>query len=94
VKARPLFFQEKDRVVIVAVNNGFEQIIEGRYYARDKVRLINLRRTRGSNCETTMQLEITVLSNSQYKVGATALESTCGLTAGQVYPDSNVTRVL
>lgn len=88
-------FQEKDRVVIVAVNHGFEQIIEGRYYARNKVKLVNLRRTRAPNlCETTMLLDITVVNNNKYQVSATALESTCGLTANSVYSDNNVIRTL
>src|ERR1700694_2608496 len=87
-------FQEKDRVVVVAVNTGWAQIMEGRYYARNKVRLVNLRRTRSSNCETTMSNEITVISNTQYQVKSTALESTCGLTAGQDYSDHNITPVL
>ena len=41
-----------------------------------------------------MSIDITVITNSKYQVTATALESTCGLTAGQQYSDNNVTRVL
>jgi hypothetical protein len=87
-------FQTKERVVFVAVNTGWSQIIEAYYYAPNRLRGINSRYTRSNGCQTTMQIDVTVVSNAQYKVTATALESTCGLTANQTYSDNNVTRVL
>ncbi len=87
-------FQTKERVVFVGVNHGWSQIIEGYYYAPNRVRGINSRITRSNGCQTTMEIDVTVVSISAYKVTATALESTCGLMAGQTYSDNNVTRVL
>lgn len=87
-------FQRKEHVVIVAVNTGWAQILEGYYYAPNRARLVNSRVTRSNGCQTTMSIEITVVSTNKYQVTATALESTCGLTAGQTYSDNNITRVL
>ena len=87
-------FQTKERVVFVAVNHGWAQIIEGYYYAPNRVRGINSRITRSNGCQTTMEIDVTVVSNTQYQVTATALENTCNLTAGQTYSDNNVQRVL
>jgi hypothetical protein len=87
-------FQQKERVVIVAVNAGWAQILEGYYYTPTKAHLVNSRVTRSNGCQTTMSIDITVNSNNKYQVTATALEGTCGLTLGQQYSDNNVQRVL
>jgi hypothetical protein len=87
-------FQNGERVVIVAVNTGWAQILEGYYYTPKKVHLVNSRITRSPYCQTTMSNEITVVSNTVYRVDSTALESTCGLTVNHVYSDPHVTRVL
>ena len=41
-------FQTKERVVIVAVNTGWAQILEGYYYAPNKAHLVNSRVTRST----------------------------------------------
>ena len=87
-----MIFQTKERVVVIAVNNGWVQMEEGYYYTPTKVRLAHTRVTRSNGCQVTMSADITVLSNNKFQITATALESACDLSNGQQYIDNNNTR--
>jgi hypothetical protein len=86
-------FQTKERVVVIAFNNGWSQMEEGYYYTPTKVRLVHTRVTNSNGCQMTMSVDITVVSNTKFQITATALETACGLTVGQQYIDNNNTRV-
>jgi hypothetical protein len=86
-------FQTKDRVVVIAVNDGWVQMEEGYYYTPTKVKLVHTRVTRSNGCQTTMSVDITVFSNTKFQITATALETACGLNVGQQYIDNNNTRI-
>ncbi|HEY0381397.1 MAG TPA: hypothetical protein VGC72_04300 [Candidatus Elarobacter sp.] len=89
-----MIFQTKERVVVIAINNGWAQMEEGYYYTPTKVRVAHTRVTRSNGCQVTMSADITVVSNTKFQITATALEAACGLTLGQQYSDNNNTRAL
>ena len=79
-------FQEKDEINGIYVNNGFAHRWSGRYVSPTKIKVIQIRRTRGSNCEVTMEIEINVTSVNSMTANSTASETGCGISAGQNFP--------
>jgi len=75
-------FQEKDEVNGIYVNSGFVHRWNGRYISPTKIKVIQIRRDRASNCEATMEIVITVNSVNSITAVSTSLESACSLTAG------------
>lgn len=80
-------FQEKDLVNATFVNGSFAHRLAGRYYTQQKIKMILIRRTRAGGCEMTMEATLTVTSANAFSLDAVALETACGLTAGQSYPN-------
>lgn len=86
-------FQESDEVNGIFVGTGFAHRWAGRYASRNKIKIVQIRRTRPNTCEMTMTIDITVNSASSIAVSWAASENACGLSAGQTGNDT-LTRIL
>lgn len=86
-------FQENDEINGIFVNAGFAHRWSGRYVSRNKIHVVQIRRTRPNSCEMTWTIDITVNSANSITASGVALETACGLTVGSISTDT-LTRVL
>ena len=86
-------FQENDEVNGIFVNAGFAHRWSGRYVSRNKIHVVQIRRTRPNSCEMTGTIDITVNSANSITVTGVAAETACGLTSGPGGTET-LTRVL